>query len=138
MPGGLGQAQAVQPVGRVEDPPEISIRSSASATARSSSPGLAQAAHQRGRRPGPPRRPRAPRGPSARRRTSAPATGSGPGVAGGPKRAEQMVEPKIALDGRAGRGDEIGALAQVLAVAHQLERPQRRGGGELRLRRAAG
>ena len=28
---------------------------------------------------------------------SAPATGSGPGVAGGPERAEQVVEPKIAL-----------------------------------------
>ena len=44
-----------------------------------------------------------------------------------------MVEPEVALDGGARALDEVGTLAEMLALAHQLERTQWRGRGELRL-----
>src|SRR2546426_361462 len=59
--------------------------------------------------------------------------GVGAGGARRAERTEEMVEAEVALGRGARVGDEIGALAEVLAVAHQLEWTQRRGGGELRL-----
>ena len=49
-----------------------------------------------------------------------------------------MVQPEISLGSGAGRGDQIGGLTQVLAVADQLERAQWLGRGELGLRQGLG
>jgi hypothetical protein len=58
----------------------------------------------------------------------------GAGCAGRSQGSEQMVEPQIPLSGGARLGDEIGALAKVLSMADQLERPKRLRRCELRLR----
>jgi hypothetical protein len=52
---------------------------------------------------------------------------------GGSEHAQEMVEPKIALDCGAGGCDHVRRLAQVLAMAYELEGTERLRGSELRL-----
>ena len=129
---GLRQPEPVEPVGGVEDAAGdqhavVGVGDGAEQLA-----GLAEAAHERRRRA---------RGHAGRQRFARRAGEDderaghrvGAGRPGGTERPEQMIEPQVALDGGAGGGDQVGALAEVLAVAHQLERAERRGRGELRL-----
>jgi hypothetical protein len=49
-----------------------------------------------------------------------------------------VIQPEIPLGARAGSGNQVGRLTQVLALTDQLEGAQRLGHGELRLRQWLG